>query len=355
LGAGNYTLTIQDNNGCSHDTTFVLSSISGPTAAQITTIGEACSQGNGSVSIGAITNGTSPYQYSFNAETFGTTLNFNSLQAGTYPIIIKDAAGCTFSTNAIVAPISAPSAVQTTIINEVCGQQNGGFTIGTVTGGTAPFQFNFNNLGFSSFTNYSNLAIGIYTLIVKDVNGCTFTTSVQIGGTPLGPQSVNLSIQAPQCGSLDGSLTIASVIGGTSPYLYSIDNSGTFTNTTVSSIVTGSYQLTVSDANNCLITTNFAIPVSNDSLDIHIPNVFSPNGDAANPTWFITGNCIQTLECVIVNRWGDVMRTFTSNTDEWDGTFNGKNVVAGVYFYKSTIQFSTGKTEVYHGHITVVY
>lgn len=355
LSAGNYTLTIQDNNGCSHDTIFVLTTISGPTAAQITTIGEACSQGNGSVSIGVITGGTAPYQFSFNAGAFGATTNFNSLTAGTYPIIVKDAAGCTFTTNAMVSAISGPSAVQTTIINEVCGQQNGGFTIGTITGGTAPFQFNFNNLGFSSFMNYSNLGIGNYPLIVKDANGCTFTTSVQIGGTPTGPQSVNLSIQAPQCGSSDGSLNIVSVGGGASPYVFNIDNSGSFTNTTVSTILTGSYQLSVTDANGCSITTNFAIPISNDSIDIHIPNVFSPNGDAANPTWFIVGNCIQTLECVIVNRWGDVMRTFTSYTDEWDGTFNGKNVLAGVYFYKATVHFSTGKTEVYHGHITVVY
>ena len=42
---------------------------------------------------------------------------------------------------------------------------------------------------------------------------------------------------------------------------------------------------------------------------IRLPNVFTPNADNANDVWFISGSCIQDIECVIVNRWGEIMTT----------------------------------------------
>jgi hypothetical protein len=43
-----------------------------------------------------------------------------------------------------------------------------------VTGGTAPFTYNFNNLGYSSTTSFNNLAGGTYIVLVKDANGCIY-------------------------------------------------------------------------------------------------------------------------------------------------------------------------------------
>ena len=82
--------------------------------------------------------------------------------------------------------------------------------------------------------------------------------------------------------------------------------------------------------------------------------MFTPNDDASNPVWFIDGTCVQALEGIILNRWGETMKKLTSINDSWDGTWNGKEVVEGIYFYKITVTFASGEKETHHGHITLI-
>ncbi|MFT5820024.1 MAG: gliding motility-associated-like protein [Crocinitomix sp.] len=65
------------------------------------------------------------------------------------------------------------------------------------------------------------------------------------------------------------------------------------------------------------------------------PNIFSPNGDDANNTFFFPQENVATFECVIVDRWGIEVFQFNSITDKWDGknAANGKVCSDGVYFY----------------------
>ncbi|NOQ72125.1 MAG: PKD domain-containing protein [Crocinitomix sp.] len=64
-------------------------------------------------------------------------------------------------------------------------------------------------------------------------------------------------------------------------------------------------------------------------------NIFSPNGDDANNTFYFPSQDVRNFECVIVNRWGVQVFQFNSITDKWDGTnaANGKACPDGVYFY----------------------
>jgi len=71
---------------------------------------------------------------------------------------------------------------------------------------------------------------------------------------------------------------------------------------------------------------------------IQIFNLVTPNGDGKNDTWIIRGiNELPDNDIVILNRWGDEIRTFKSYnnfTNRWDGT-NKQNeqVPDGVYYY----------------------
>src|SRR5204862_8181889 len=63
------------------------------------------------------------------------------------------------------------------------GGSNGSVTI-TFSGGTAPYQVNFNGGGFATQTSpavYNNLAAATYTWVVRDANGCTQTGSETVG------------------------------------------------------------------------------------------------------------------------------------------------------------------------------
>jgi len=72
-----------------------------------------------------------------------------------------------------------------------------------------------------------------------------------------------------------------------------------------------------------------------------VPNVFTPNGDGVNEFFeLVSFEGIETLECIILNRWGNEIRSFNTPNFKWDGKdANGNLVSEGVYFY--TIKATT--------------
>lgn len=84
-------------------------------------------------------------------------------------------------------------------------------------------------------------------------------------------------------------------------------------------------------------TAQFTINVSA-ACFLTVPNVFTPNGDLTNDFFELASHeGILSLDCVILNRWGNVIREFDSPDFQWDGTDkSGNRVSEGVYFYKIT-------------------
>jgi len=96
--------------------------------------------------------------------------------------------------------------------------------------------------------------------------------------------------------------------------------------------------LNVVDNNGCSSNDTLLIDLVNCNLDFcfHIPNVFTPNGDGLNEHFEIElCENIDFLSFVIVNRWGNTIRTFDKSDFKWNGiTENGIMVSEGVYFYE---------------------
>ncbi len=72
--------------------------------------------------------------------------------------------------------------------------------------------------------------------------------------------------------------------------------------------------------------------------EVYAPNVFTPNSDAQNPTFFLSGKNIVSLELNILNRWGSVVFSQSSsdlvnNNPSWDGKIDGDLAKEGIYFY----------------------
>lgn len=103
----------------------------------------------------------------------------------------------------------------------------------------------------------------------------------------------------------------------------------------------------------CSNTLSVMITVECDCQILEIPNVFTPNGDLSNETFYpiVDGECEDRITMVILNRWGNLM--FTSEDTgslKWNGsTPAGLEANEGVYFY--LIQLDD---ETYHGHVTLV-
>jgi hypothetical protein len=98
LSAGNHTVDVRDANGCVFSTTIVITSGTGPTAADITPTDAACNQDNGAIRINDVTGGAAPYEYSIDGGGYSGTTNYTALSAGNHTVDVSDANGCVFST-----------------------------------------------------------------------------------------------------------------------------------------------------------------------------------------------------------------------------------------------------------------
>src|SRR5690606_29777142 len=184
----------------------------------------ACGIDNGTLTIGAVTGGTAPYTYSVNGSPFTATASYTDLAAGSYTVIVRDANGCEFTATIAVATADGPSDVDINAVDATCGTDNGTLTIGTVTGGVAPYTYSVNGSPFTATTSYTDLAAGSYTVIVRDANGCEFTATTAVA-TADGPSDIELSSTDAACGIDNGTLTIGTVTGGVAPYTYSVNGS----------------------------------------------------------------------------------------------------------------------------------
>lgn len=89
--------------------------------------------------------------------------------------------------------------------------------------------------------------------------------------------------------------------------------------------------------------------------EIQIPNVFTPNDDQSNDHWFIQSNCIDRLDCTIINRWGNIVYQYSDKNEIWDGNDNfGTPMTEGVYFYSIHVKLYSGIEKVFHGPITLI-
>ena len=266
FAAGTYSVVVKDVNGCTFTTSAIVGSSSGPTALATTTVNSTCGSPNGVINIGTVTGGTGPFTYSVNASPYTSTTSYTGLAAGTYTVIVKDAGGCLFTTSATIVNSSGPTALAVTSTNSTCGGSNGTATIGIVTGGTAAYTYSFNGSPFTSITSYTGLLAGTYTVIVKDANGCTFTTTVTVGNTGSTPATPTIS----QAGL---TLTSSSATGN-QWYLNGILIPGA-TGTTYTATANGTYTVVVTTGG-CSSATSAPVVIINVGIDESLnPYMFS--------------------------------------------------------------------------------
>lgn len=140
-----------------------------------------------------------------------------------------------------------------TVADLVCYQINDGFIVNNVSGGTAPYSYFLNNTQTSSFIN--NLSSGNYSLTITDALLCKITQNITI--TQPSQMLVNVSSTNESDYQLADGTANVTVSGGTPPYTYSWSNG--VTNASQSRLTPGTYTVTVTDYNNCSITSSTAV------------------------------------------------------------------------------------------------
>lgn len=253
LAPGTYSATITD--GACVQTLYNLE-VTGPPPIQIiqnNLLNSMCFGANSGAVDLAVFGATPPYNFLWSNNA--TSEDIQNLPPGNYSATITDANGCTFLSP--VYSISEPAQLvvsQNSIQHVNCfGENNGAISL-NISGGVMPYHVLWNNGADKPALNH--LPAGNYSATVTDANGCSKLFSAAITQPDL--LLVDTVIKTdPDCvGANDGRIEVL-VSGGTQPWHYnwSQGQSGTGLNI-LENQTTGTFGLTVTDANGCSVEQN---------------------------------------------------------------------------------------------------
>ena len=300
---------------------------------------------NGSAEV-TVTSGTAPYTYLWDDPNNQTTAIATDLCQGDYCVKVTDANGVIdticFTVLDQFFQLSATSQ------NTTCGNDNG--SIEFTETGSNPYTYTWIPNVSSANSSY-NLESGDYLVSVSN-GSCAMDTTIVIEPSSA-PYYSEIVSSSASCGK-PAVVDIGSVMGGIPSYLFKIDNGIFSTTSSYVDVKLGGHLLQIIDQEGCVFDTSFVVVGEEGIESIYVPNCFTPNNDQSNDNWYVTGSCIEEINCTIVNRWGEFIYSFPTIDGKWDGKVNGETVVDGVYFYKIDLKYYSGKTEKLDGFITVL-
>ncbi len=267
LNTGNYTITANDANNCSTDTSITITQSLVATFTTANSDPVSCFGGaNGSILVGSTTpNGIVTYTITPGGQS-NTTGQFNNLSFGNYTITLSDATGCTATTTINVAQPNSPVILGNPVTTTVtCFNGNNGSISQQANGGTGIITYTIQPNGTSNTSGiFTNLTANTYTIIATDANNCSVSTTVTVAQATQ-VQIINITNTIPSCvPGNDATLSIL-VNGGVPAYTYSI-GTGNQSSSLFFALGTGTYTVLVTDANGCTATDTHQIVAPNQPI-----------------------------------------------------------------------------------------
>ncbi|WP_341900958.1 gliding motility-associated C-terminal domain-containing protein [Fluviicola taffensis] len=351
LAAGNYTITVTDDQNCSVQATFNVPSTSGLAINTNNAVisNDNCAVGSGSITGITASGGTVPYSYSWNSTPAQNTIDASGLTTGNYTLTVTDNGGCTATTTLFVGVVPPSTIDQTNAVvtDESCIGNNGAIS-GVQVSGNGPFTYTWAGSPLTTL-NITNLNSGLYTLTITDGNGCITTGSpITVGSMPSPNANFTISNTVASPGEVIN-FTDASSGGPFQSYSWTIAGvgiMGTGSSVSYSSMIETTYSMTlvIETFDGCIdsITKDFQI-----IGEIVIPNIVTANGDHTNDEFYIT-NLKPNSKLIIQNRWGNVVFESDNYKNDWGGIdITGEKLVDGVYFY----QLITADGKMWQGNV----
>jgi len=319
LTAGTYSVVIADVNGCTSIDTAIVSE-----PAALTSIGSgtavSCNGGqDGSAAISA-QGGVPPYDYLWDGGQIDPVII--SLSVGTYGVTVTDDNGCQLvDMITVTEPAMLTLSVSETAVT--CGGVSNGTAIVVAAGGNPAYTYLWDDGQTTSVA--VGLSGGLVSVDVVDSKGCNAAIGTSI--TENLAVTSTTTAQNASIGNSDGSGSVTAV-GGVAPYTY-MWSSG-HTSSTATGLSAGIYIIGIEDNEGCTVTDTVIIKVAM----IDAATAFTPNGDGVNDFWTIGDMSLYPkVEVTIMGRWGQMIFNSIGYEDPWDGTYQGKELPMGSYFF----------------------
>lgn len=328
------TYTLYASSGvCFGDTTFTVSVVPKPVPS-IIGITQLC-QGDSVTLTGS---GGSNFLWS-NGDTSSTLVVKPSADTSFRLIVSKGACSSIDSVGLRVFNYPVPSVSPTQYVcagNAVTLTANGGSTYSWSTGAS------------SSSINPVPSSNSTYTVQLN--NGpCSATDSIKVILNPL-PTSTACCDTSMKIGE---STQLTSSLG--TNYSWSPESglscSNCF-NPIASPNFTTIYTVTVSSDSGCTASSTVTIEIL--CGDIFVPDAFSPNGDGENDILFVRGVCIESMDFMVFNRWGEKVFESTNPSVGWNGIFNYRHCNQDVFVYYLNAKLFDGTKVAKEGHVTLL-
>ncbi len=265
LSAGNYSVTITDENGCSTTNNTTINQPSNGLAISLISptyngYEISCYGGsNGSITttaVGGLGN------LSFVWSNGDSTQNLSNLIAGAYSVTMTDSIGCSLFDNIILNEPSEITSIYSTT-DVLCNGDSSGSATVTIAGGIPTYILEWEgnaipNVGL--FYTGNIVPEGVYPYSVTDLNGCnlydtiTITEPSEISTSYITSNynGYNISCNSNSDGSID-----LTTIGGTSPYSFSWNNGMSTEN--ISSLNAGTYSVSITDSLGCTYSDSLVL------------------------------------------------------------------------------------------------
>jgi gliding motility-associated-like protein len=271
LTAGTYSVTIRDANDCTFVTNEItIPPLDPPTDLTFSNTPLTCptNETTVTVTVPAGSGGVAPLEYQIIAPAAAATPYqssniFAGLAPGTYTFQVRDANECTYSESYSILPLPTISVVGQNLNDITCVGDDDGSVRFTVSG-TTNFVYTINGGLPTAGTSpiiLTGLAAGTYTIVVTDNDtNCEATTSV-IVAEPNTPLSFTTDVTPISC--IDSGRVTITATGGWGGNSYSLELPDATvlgpqgSNIFIGLTQTGTYIVTVEDANGCIVTDTF--------------------------------------------------------------------------------------------------
>ena len=260
LSKGTYSLLVKDIKGCQLNVDVAINLKCALTSRVNIISSESALGKKDGEAVVQVFGGKLPYIYSWNTTPIQKKDTVKSIGAGKYIVSIIDANACEHKDSVVMFTNQASCQLKVKNIfttPESFKGSNDAKAYVEVTGGTLPYQYEWNTIPKQFSDTAQNLSAGIYQITIEDAKKCKLLQKVEVS------LACDLSIELiskdeTTLNKKDG-FVVVKLQGGKAPYSIIWNGSPALKNDTLLNIGNGVYTVTVKDSKGCTLTDSVRV------------------------------------------------------------------------------------------------